>query len=156
MRPNKAGINIAKQVLDALEGKFVTNAVNMPSLPDRDTEHLKPYMLLAEKLGRLYFQLKKRPISRVEIKYRGSIAEYKTGPLTLAYLKGLLEPVVKDRVNYVNAKLLAKSRGIDVLESLDSTASEYTDLIEVRVSNGSGSFTMAGTLFECGAADSGA
>lgn len=144
---NKAGINIAKQVLDALEGKFVTNAVNMPSLPDRDTEHLKPYMLLAEKLGRLYFQLKKRPISRVEIKYRGSIAEYKTGPLTLAYLKGLLEPVVKDRVNYVNAKLLAKSRGIDVLESLDSTASEYTDLIEVRVSNGSGSFTMAGTLF---------
>ena len=144
---NKVGINIAKQVLDALEGKLVTNAVNMPSLPDRDMEYLKPYMLLAEKLGRLYFQLEKRPISRVEIKYRGGIAEHKTGPLTLAYLKGLLEPVVKERVNYVNAKLLAKSRSIDVLESLDSTASEYTDLIEVKVSNGHGSFTMAGTLF---------
>ena len=120
---NKVGINIAEQVLDALEGKLVTNAVNMPSLPDKDMDYLKPYMLLAEKLGRLYYQLEKRPINRVEIKYRGGIAEHKTGPLTLAYLKGLLEPVVKDRVNYVNAKLLAKSRSIDVLESLDSSAS---------------------------------
>ena len=83
----------------------------------------------------------------MEIKYRGGIAEHKTGPLTLAYLKGLLEPAVKERVNYVNAKLLAKSRGINVLESLDSTASEYTDLIEVKVGNGHGAFTMAGTLF---------
>lgn len=144
---DKVGVNIAKQVLDALEGKFVTNAVNMPSLPDRDMEHLKPYMLLAEKLGRLYYQLEKRPINRVEIKYRGGIAGYKTGPLTLAYLKGLLEPVVKERVNYINAKLLAKDRGIDVLEGLDSSVSEYTDLIEVKVSNGNGAFTMAGTLF---------
>jgi D-3-phosphoglycerate dehydrogenase len=144
---NKVGINIAEQVLDALEGKLVTNAVNMPSLPDKDMDYLKPYMLLAEKLGRLYYQLEKRPINRVEIKYRGGIAEHKTGPLTLAYLKGLLEPVVKDRVNYVNAKLLAKSRSIDVLESLDSSASEYTDLIEVKVGNGNGAFTMAGTLF---------
>ena len=55
------GINIAKQVLDALEGKLVTNAVNMPSLPDRDMEYLKPYMLLAEKLGRLYFSWRKGP-----------------------------------------------------------------------------------------------
>jgi len=144
---NKVGINIANQVLDALEGKLVTNAVNMPSLPDRDMEYLKPYLLLAEKLGRLYYQLEKRPINKVEIKYRGGIAEHKTGPLTLAYLKGLLEPAVKERVNYVNAKLLAKSRGINVLESLDSTASEYTDLIEVKVGNGHGAFTMAGTLF---------
>ncbi len=144
---DKVGINIAKQVLDALEGKFVTNAVNMPSLPDRDMDHLKPYMLLAEKLGGLYYQLEKRPINRVEIKYRGGIAGYKTGPLTLAYLKGLLEPVVKERVNYVNAKLLAKDRGIDILEGLDSSSSEYTDLIQVRVSNGNGAFTMAGTLF---------
>jgi D-3-phosphoglycerate dehydrogenase len=144
---NKVGINIANQVLDALEGKLVTNAVNMPSLPDKDMEYLKPYLLLAEKLGRLYYQLEKRPISKVEIKYRGGIVEHKTGPLTLAYLKGLLEPVVKERVNYVNAKHLAKSRGINVLESLDSSASEYTDLIEVKVSNGHSTFTMAGTLF---------
>ncbi len=144
---NKVGINIAKHVLDALEGRFVTGAVNMPSLHDKDMEYLKPYLLLAEKLGRLYYQLEKRPVSKVEIKYRGGIAEHKTGLLTLAYLKGLLEPVVKERVNYVNAKLLAKSRGIDVMESLDSAASEYTDLIEARVSNGHGAFSMAGTLF---------
>ncbi len=144
---DKVGTDIAKQVLDALEGRFVVNAVNMPSLPDRDMDRLKPYMLLAEKLGGLYYQLERRPINRVEIKYRGGIAGFKTGPLTLAYLKGLFEPVVKERVNYVNAKLLAKDRGIDVLEGLDSSASEYTDLIQVRVSNGNGAFTMAGTLF---------
>jgi D-3-phosphoglycerate dehydrogenase len=144
---NNVGTTIARQVLNALEGKLVANAVNMPSLHDREMELLKPYMVLAEKLGRLYYQLEKKSVSKVEIKYRGGIVEYKTGPLTLAYLKGLLEPVVKEKVNYVNAKHLAKSRGIDVLESLDSTLSEYTDLIEVKVSNGESSFTMAGTLF---------
>ncbi|MBA1336126.1 MAG: D-3-phosphoglycerate dehydrogenase [Firmicutes bacterium] len=144
---DNVGITIARQVLNALEGKLVSNAVNMPSLPDRDMEYLKPYMVLAEKLGRLYYQLEKKSVSKVEIKYRGGIIDHKTGPLTLAYLKGLLEPVVKERVNYVNAKHLAKSRGIDVLESLDSTSSEYTDLIEVKVSNCESSFVMAGTLF---------
>jgi D-3-phosphoglycerate dehydrogenase len=144
---DNVGTTIATQVLDALDGKLVTNAVNMPSLPDREMEFLKPYFVLAEKLGRLYYQLEKKSVSKVEIKYKGGLVEHKTGPLTLAFLKGLLEPVVKEKVNYVNAKVLAKSRGIDVVEGSDSSVNEYIDLIEARIINGPSCFTMAGTLF---------
>ncbi|MBA1335553.1 MAG: D-3-phosphoglycerate dehydrogenase [Firmicutes bacterium] len=144
---NNVGTTVATQVINVLEGKIAANAVNMPSVHDRELEVLKPYLVLAEKLGKVYYQLEKKPISKVELKYKGGLAEQKTGPLTLAYLKGLLEPVMKERVNYVNAKLLAKDRGIEVVESVDNTSGQYTNLIEVAVHNGTSTFTMAGTLF---------
>lgn len=144
---NNVGSTVARQVINVLVGKLASNAVNMPSLHDRELELLKPYFVLAEKLGKIYYQFEKKPISKVEIKYRGGISEYKTGPLTLAFLKGLLEPIIKERVNYVNAKSLSKSRGIEVVESVDNTISQYTNLIEVTIHNGSNIFTLAGTLF---------
>ncbi len=144
---NKVGTSIARQVINVLEGKLAPNAVNMPSLLDRELEALKPYIVLAEKLGKVYYQLEKKSISKVEIKYSGGITEYKTETLTRAFLKGLLEPVIRERVNYVNAKLLAKNRGIEIVESLDSTISQYTNLIYITIYNGDSVFTLAGTLF---------
>lgn len=144
---NNVGTTVARQVVNVLEGKLAANAVNMPSVHDRELELLKPYILLAEKMGKIYYQLERKPISKVEIKYRGGIAERKTGPVTLAFLKGLLEPVVKEKVNYVNAKPLAKSRGIEVVESVDSTISQFTNLVEVAIHNCGTTFTVAGTLF---------
>lgn len=140
------GVTVAKQVAAALEGQMVSNAVNLPSLGLTDLNDMKPYLELVEKLGRLYFQLDRHPINKVEIVYGGEVAEKETGILTLSLLKGLLEPVVKEKVNYVNAKLIAEQRQIEVVESVTSHADRYTNLITLKFYQNDGVKEIKGTV----------
>jgi D-3-phosphoglycerate dehydrogenase len=68
-------------------------------------------------------------------------------PLTIAVLKGLLTPILEHAVNYVNAPVLAKERGIEVKEVKSSDAGDFTSVIRVRVEAGKKSHRLAGTLF---------
>lgn len=114
---DNVGLAIAEEVVDALAGKMVANAVNMPSLHPQDLEDMAGYMQLGEKLGKLYYQLEKEPVEKVEIIYAGAVAEMETEMITRAALKGVFEPILKERVNYVNAEIAAESRGVEVVES---------------------------------------
>ncbi len=142
---DKAGIMIAEQIIAGLKGDVVTNAVNVPTVPPEVLEILKPYLLLAEILGKLYFRLSEKPSNQIEVTYSGELASKETRTLTIAILKGIFESIVAEPVTYVNAPYLAQERGIEVKESKTTTSREYVNLITLK---GSGDeLCLAGTIF---------
>ncbi|MDD2653837.1 MAG: phosphoglycerate dehydrogenase [Candidatus Omnitrophica bacterium] len=139
-------IEIAEAVRDALLGRGVRNAANYPSVDPQTFKVLEPYINLCEKLGQLSSQLAEGRISQVDINYSGPITQKKTDPLTMALVKGFLEPVVQETVNFVNALSLAKERGIKIQESKSATEEEFVNLISVDVVTDKTKLTVAGTL----------
>ena len=117
-------LDIAEQIVEVLNGKPARAAVNMPSVSADMLARLQPYLTLAERIGSLHAQLTSSPISEVEVVYAGDFENLPTVHLTRAVLKGLLEPVVKEGVNYVNAPALAAARGIKITESRTAGAVE--------------------------------
>jgi len=141
------GETIAGQVIGGLRGEVVPNAVNLPALNRENIEMVKPYLKLAEQMGKLYYQLDRDPAESVSVSYYGDIAGQDVDLVTLAFLKGLLEPVVKEGVNYVNARKLAEERGIHVRQKKDSAEKhQYRELMSVKVKNGRDTFEIAGNL----------
>ena len=143
---DNVGVTIASEVLSALRGEMVANAVNLPTLHPQDLEDMQGYLQLGEYLGKFYYQMEKAVVEKVEIIYQGEVAEMETEMLTRAILKGLLEPILKERVNYVNAALAAEGRGIDVLESKMTTNEKKFSLITLKISGKDGIFTVSGTV----------
>ncbi|MGE5422245.1 MAG: phosphoglycerate dehydrogenase [Ignavibacteriales bacterium] len=142
----RVGTNIADQVIKALKGEIVPNLVNLPTLVRRDLEFLKPFIDLAEAMGKVYYQLEKTSIDRVEITFNGELAMKDTEILVIAFLKGLMAPVLSDKVNYVNARLLADERGIKVFDRKDKSEGGYVDLIRAKVFNHAHTLDISGTL----------
>ncbi|MBK5252318.1 MAG: phosphoglycerate dehydrogenase [Peptostreptococcaceae bacterium] len=141
------GETIARQVIGGLRGEIVPNAVNLPALNRENIEAVKPYLKLAEQMGKLYYQLNREPVESVAVSYYGDIAGQDVDLVTLAFLKGLLEPVVKEGVNYVNAQKLAEDRGIHVRQKKDAVEKhQYRELMSVKVKNGQETFEIAGNL----------
>ena len=143
----KVAIDVAEQIAAVLAGDPARSAVNIPSMRPEHIEPVRPFLPIAEKLGLLLGQLLEGPIRRLEVLYAGGLAERNTEPLTTAVLKGLLSGAVAEGVNYVNAPLVAKERGIEVRESKTSEQGEFTDLIEVSCEASGGRRTVAGTVF---------
>jgi len=141
------GITIAHEVISALKGDMVPNAVNLPTIQKYELDLLRPYLSLGEVLGKLYHQLQKTAVKAVEIVYSGEAAKLETSVITLAILKGLFEPVLKERVNYVNAGLIAENRGITVVESKKHEVDNYLNQIAVNIITKENTFTLAGTVF---------
>ncbi len=140
-------VDVAQSVADFLLGRGIKNAVNVPAMDPEIWEQIRPYIQLAEKLGSLEAQLMEGQILQVDIRYHGQVADYDTTPMTLAVIKGLLTPILAENVNYVNASVLAKERGIKITESKSSSASHYTNLIQVDVKTDKKKISVAGTLF---------
>ncbi|MBI4773555.1 MAG: phosphoglycerate dehydrogenase [Deltaproteobacteria bacterium] len=140
-------IGIAEQMVDYLINGTVKNAVNVPSVSGELLAKIKPYVDLCEKLGRVLSALAPGALSTVEITYRGKVSEMQKDPLTTAVLMGLLFPRLRGAVNFVNAPVIAKERGIDVIEKRSDTAEDFLDLITVRVEEDGNQHLVAGTLF---------
>jgi D-3-phosphoglycerate dehydrogenase / 2-oxoglutarate reductase len=126
-------VEVAEQIHEVLRGGVAQAAVNVPLILPETLRQLQPWMALVEKLGRLYTQLHPGPLERVELSVSGEIAAYDTRPLTAALTKGLLESVSESHVNLVNAPVLARDWGLEIVESRSTTAEQYTNLVEVRV-----------------------
>lgn len=140
------GTEVSKLVAGVLNGEMVA-AVNMPPLKTKDVTELKPYLDLAEMLGKIYYQAEKETVQKIEIVYSGDLAEKETGVISLSVLKGFLEPISKDRVNYVNAPLILKNMGIELVESKSSHLDKYTNLITVKFFSKSKQLSVSGTVF---------
>ena len=110
-------VEVTHQVVNALRGKPVRNAVNMPPVDPADAEKLLPYVELAEKLGSFQSQLIEGHVTEVQIEYSGEVTEYETEIISIALQKGLIEPFFGGTVSYVNAPLIARERGIKVVET---------------------------------------
>jgi D-3-phosphoglycerate dehydrogenase len=130
---DRAGVIVAEQIVAALEGGLVTNAVNIPTLRAEDIEALAPYVPLAAKLGRLAMELAQGRANRIELTYYGSLSQYDTRLLTVAALNGAFQGRTDQPVNYVNAPLVAAERGIEVAEERKRSSRDFTNLVRVGV-----------------------
>jgi D-3-phosphoglycerate dehydrogenase len=139
---DKAGDTIAEMVVLALNGDFVPFAVNVAA--SEAAESVRPYLPLAERIGRLFTGLAGSAPGTIEVEYEGELADYDCRVLTLSVLKGVLTPVVDEPVSFVNAPQLAELRGITVRETKSSDARDYVNLIVVRGDQGT---EVAATLF---------
>jgi D-3-phosphoglycerate dehydrogenase len=141
------GTAITKLVADALNGDLVA-AINMPPLQSSDLAQLKPYINLSEMLGKIYYQVEKETVEKLEIVYSGDLADKETGILSLSALKGFLSPVMAERINYVNAELIARSMGIEFVESKSSHhLDKYTNLITLKFFTKTRELSISGTIF---------
>jgi D-3-phosphoglycerate dehydrogenase / 2-oxoglutarate reductase len=142
---DRAGIVTAEQVLAALTGGVVPNAVNIPAVRPEEMEALAPFVPLCEKLGRLAQGLGNGSVDRVRIEVRGRIAEHDTRLLGVAVLVGILRGHTEEPVNLVNAPSIAEERGIEVVELKDSLSEDFTELFVVRLESGGESVEVVGT-----------
>jgi D-3-phosphoglycerate dehydrogenase len=139
-------IQVAEQMSDYLLLGGVTNAVNMPSLSAEEAPRLKPYMALAEKLGKLIGQIIGEDVRSVAVEVEGAAAQLNQKPITGAVLAGLMG-TYSQTVNMVNAPFLAKERGLDVREVRHDREGDYHTLVAVEVRTRDGLRRVAGTLF---------
>jgi D-3-phosphoglycerate dehydrogenase len=139
-------IQVAEQMSDFLLLGGVTNAINMPSLSAEEAPRLKPYMALAEKLGRLVGQVLGEEVRSVAVEVEGAAAELNPKPITGAVLAGLMG-TYSHTVNMVNAPFLAKERGLDVREVRHDREGDYHTLVRVTAGTAAGEQAVAGTLF---------
>lgn len=143
----RVGENIAQQVILALKGEIVPNVVNLPVILKEELNYLRPYITLAEKIGNIYYQVEKSPITEVRITYSGPITVNETEILTIGFLTGLLEPILNEKVNFVNARLMAEERGIKIFERKEKQSSKrYKNLINVKIFNHDHELDISGTV----------
>ncbi len=140
-------IAIAQQVADFLTLGEARNAVNMPAVSPDILPSLRPYLRLGEQLGSFLGQISNYAIEEILIEYHGEVVEYGTKPITISVLKGLLTPFVGETVNFVNAPIMAKERGIKVTESTRAVAEDYASLIALTARSKMEQNYIAGTLF---------
>ena len=138
---DKAGVTIAEQVVLALAGEFVPFAVNVGAAEASET--VRPFLPLAERLGRLFAVLAGELPPALEVEYQGGLADYDTRILTLSVLKGLFSVGTDEPVSYVNAPQLAEERGLEVRATTSTASHDYVNLITLR----GGGHALAGTLF---------
>jgi len=144
---DRAGYQAAEQVVAALTGGVVTSAVNVPAVAAEDLEALGPFLPLSGHLGRIAVALAEgTSIDRLEIEYLGRIAERDTRLLTVQVLKGVLAGHVEEQVNDVNAPSIAAERGIEISETNQTRARDFTELVRVAVVSGGRRTLVVGTV----------
>jgi D-3-phosphoglycerate dehydrogenase len=139
-------VDVAEQIRDVLIGLPARSAVNIPGLRPDVLEKLRPYLRLAETLGNFVGQLAGGRIEELNIRLQGELAQNDTKPIVIAALKGLLSNALQERVNYVNASIEAKERGIRVVETRDTTAEDYTGSLYLSAKGSLGEHSVTGVL----------
>ena len=143
---DRAGVITAEQVVAALRGDLVSNAVNIPKVGSEDLAVLEPYLPLAAQLGRLAMSLATATsVDRIEVGYHGRLAEFDTRLRDPAVLNGAFQGRVAENVNFVNAPSIAEERGIRVSEFNESEAATTRTSCRCRWSSDGDRVEVAGT-----------
>jgi D-3-phosphoglycerate dehydrogenase len=146
---DRAGVQVAEQVVAALTGGVATNAVNMPSMSPEVMKLAGPFVPLCTTLGKLAVSLSSgSSIDRIEVRYEGRLAELDTRLLTTAVLNGVLEGHTEEDVNFVNAASIAEERGIVVSEERTGASEDFNELVTVAIADADGErVEVSGTGF---------
>ncbi|MEM6602879.1 MAG: phosphoglycerate dehydrogenase [Pseudomonadota bacterium] len=139
-------IQIAEQMSDFLLTGAVSNAINMPSVTAAEAPILKPYIELAEYLGKFIGQLPSAGLKSIEIIYDGNIAKLNTKPISAAAISGILKPIFGS-VNLVNGPVVLKNQGIALSESVRDRTGIYEGYIMLKLEAENSSYVIAGTVF---------
>ncbi|NVO66533.1 phosphoglycerate dehydrogenase [Methanofollis tationis] len=141
-------VSVAKQCLAVFAGEPAKYAVNVPMVPPDQQELMEPYAVLGEKMGRLLVQLIEGRMEAVEVIYGGDLSKNRfTRYITRSILKGLLDPILREPVNFVNAEYVTRERGIRVAETVTEAAQGFKNLITLRVKTDTMEETVSGTVF---------
>lgn len=143
---HNVGAKVTELVAKVLKGELVA-AINMPSFTG-NMSSIRPYISLAEKLGKIYFQAEETPIKKIEVIYSGELSNQETGIVTLSFLKGLLESKGHENISFVNVSEAVADCGIEVVESKTSQIKKYNNLISVNITTEENRvLTLDGTIF---------
>ncbi len=144
-------IDVAEQIRDVLLGLPARSAVNIPGLSAEIMDRLKPHLQLAETLGLLASQLSGGQVKELEVRLQGEFAKHPSTPLVIAAIKGFLSTALGDRINYVNASLEAKGRGIHVLEIKDDASRDFAGgSLQLSIRGDKGGHSVTGAVFADG------
>lgn len=127
----EVGTQVAVQVRDYLADGVIRNAVNLPALSPDQYRRGRPYLALAERLGSMVAQAAASRPARIRIRYAGEVAEVGTNLLRSAVLAGLLNAVLDEKVNVVNAPQVAAARGLTVVEETRRREHGFPNTLEV-------------------------
>ena len=144
------GIETAATVRNFLRDGIVRNAVNFPSIHPEEMERLQPWIRLADHLGALAVQMGVARVEAISVRYYGALAEgHAVDILASSATAGVLRPMLSDsEVTIVNARTVARGRGIDVIESRSARARHLTSLIGLKLITSDGERWVEGTVFE--------
>ncbi|MFC1989225.1 phosphoglycerate dehydrogenase [Chloroflexota bacterium] len=138
--------DVAKQIITIFKGQPARYAVNAPFISAETLSALAPFIKAASTTGKMLRQLIEGQLSSMRIKYEGEISNYDTNALKAIILGGLLEDISEERINLVNANLVAARRGLTVVEEKEATCENYANLIIVEVTTSTGTTTVATTV----------
>ncbi len=148
---DEAQTNVAIAIAHQIAAYFTTGeikgAVNFPSVSADVMAGIRPYLDLAEKLGTFQAQLLAGAIQEVTLEYSGEILNHNVAPITVSLIKGLLDQILTETVNYINAPVLAKERGIRIIEVKSSETKDYTNLIALTVRTSKETSRTSGAVF---------
>ncbi len=139
-------VDVARQVVDVLAGKPATHPVNAPFIPPETQARLLPFCELAEKLGRMASQMIDRHLNDIRITYAGQLADMDTDLLRALVLKGLLQEASEARITLVNASLIARERGVSVVEEKRDDAGHFANLITLSFTDNGHERILSGTV----------
>ena len=134
--------DVAEEVAAVLAGDVPRFAVNAPSLPPEELVYLRPFADLTERLAALHGQLFGGRVSSIELDFEGELAEHDVNLLVASAIKGVLQPFTEDRINSVNARLIASGRGVKLVERRSPAHGSFASLVTVRM----GGHELAGTV----------
>ncbi|MEO2042322.1 MAG: phosphoglycerate dehydrogenase [Pirellulales bacterium] len=137
------GVNL---LTDFLRTGTIRHSVNSSPIDPADLEGLRGFLDLGWRLGVLLSQLDDQPPKAVSIAYRGEIASRNTRLITAAFAAGLLETALED-VNIINAEMLLRERGIELVEQSRTDPGAFSSVVAVDLVVGDHVHRAAGTLF---------
>jgi len=144
---DQVALDAARQLVEALRGGQVRNAINAPGFDKAIPEELRPYSELAARMGTILVSITPGAPRKVEVVYRGRIADMNVAPITTHLLVGLLQPHMEQNVNVINAPVLADQRGFEVQQVTSLKVKEFTNLMEVTIHTDQMKRTAVGTIF---------
>ncbi len=143
----QVALDAAQQLVEALRGGEVRNAINAPGFDQALPAVLRPYTELAARLGAILAGITPGALEKVEVIYRGAISEMNVAPITTYLLVGLIAPRMDQPVNVINAPVLAEHRGVEVEQITSAKVREFANLMEVTITTDQAKRTGMGTIF---------
>jgi D-3-phosphoglycerate dehydrogenase / 2-oxoglutarate reductase len=140
-------LEAAQLLIDYLTKGAVQFAVNMAAVDRAEMQEVRAYVDMARRLGLLHAQMAQGSIKHAQLTYRGEVARRSTKLITAAFTAGLLETRLDQNVNIVNAEVIARERGIEIVEQIVGKKGDFSTLIQADITTDKKTYTAAGTLF---------
>jgi D-3-phosphoglycerate dehydrogenase len=148
----QVGLETAAAVRDFLLEGTIRNAVNFPAVPSEELDRVRPFMVLAERMGALVSQLAEGRTQSIGIRHYGPLVSANSSLLSSAVVAGVLRPMLSSTITVVNARAVAEQRGIEIVESKSSRPRDFANLLSIKLHTSEGERWIEGTVFEPGSA----